>query len=295
MRRALLVMLIALTAGLMAAPSAPAADTTCAGTLPPGVYDNLVVPKGGGCTLSDSLVRGNVKVRKGGVFLSLNNEIVGNVQGEKDSVIELTQTRVGGNVESSSGNHLFLAPGAPGNEIEGNVKGAKTPVSILGGQSIGGNVSVSEAIGFTLVDSDIDGAVEVTKVSFVSLSGPRVGAGVQLKEGDGQVQICGLHVERGNLVVEKFEGPHVFVLGEPACPPLVVAEGNLQVVDNTPTIGLQVAGAQVAQNLLVSKTRGPGFKGVQNNVVGDTLQCFDNDEPFAGGPNTAQKAEGQCF
>jgi hypothetical protein len=146
-----------------------------------------------------------------------------------------------------------------------------------------------------LVDSTIEGGVDVTKVSFVSLSGPRVGGDVRLKKGDGQVQICGLQVERGNLVVEKFEGPHIFVLGEPACPPLVIADGNLKVVDNTPTTGLRVDGAQVAQNLQVKKTSGGGFKAVQNNVVGDTLQCFGNQAPFAGGPNTAQKAEGQCF
>jgi hypothetical protein len=296
MKRALLVMLVALTAGLMAAPSAPAKrDMLCAGTLPAGVYGNLVVPKGGGCTLSDSLVRGNVKVREDGVFLSLNNDVRGNVKGDRGSVIELTQTRVDGHVESSSGNHLFLGPGAPGNEIDGNVKGNKTPVTILGGQSIDGNVSVSKAIAFTLVDSNIEGNVDVMKVSFVSLSGPRVDGDVELKKSDGQVQICGLHVDDGDLVVEKFEGDHLFVLGEPACPPLVIADGDLKVVDNTPTIGLRVDGAQVAENLQVKKTRGGGFKAVQNNVVGDTLQCSRNETPFVGGPNTAQQAQGQCF
>jgi hypothetical protein len=103
-----------------------------------------------------------------------------------------------------------------------------------------------------------------------------------------------LRQRRATRVVKSFTGPHVFVLGEQGpstCSPLEVANGNLQVFDNAPTIGLQVAGTGVAQNLQVYKTCGAGFKAVQDNGVGDTIQCFDNDPPFTGGPNTAQKAE----
>jgi hypothetical protein len=295
MRRSLLAMLSASVFGLTVTPAALAGDTPCIGALPPGTYDNVVVPEEGGCTLTSSVVRGDVKVLRSAVFLSFNNVVAGNVKGERGSTVELNQTVVRGNVQSSEGNNLFLGPGAPGNQISGNVDADKTPLSMLSGQSIRGDVTVSEAGAFTVVDSTIRGGLKTTKVAFVSLANPQVGKGIQLEEGSGQVQICGARVDEGNLVVKGFTGPHVFVLGAPSCPALTVAKGNLQVFDNTPTTGLQVSGTDVAQNLQVLKTRGAGFKGVQNNRVGDTIQCFDNDQPFGGGPNMARRAEGQCF
>lgn len=293
MRRALLTVLGRCVQGWRPHRRQMAGDTLCTGALPPGTYDNVIVPEGFGCTLVNSVIRGDVKALPSAVFLSFNNDIAGNVKGERDSVLELNQTLVRGNVQSSERNNLFFGSGAPGNRVRGNVDGDKTPVSMLSGQSVGGDVTVSEADAFAVVGSTIGGNLEVTKVTFVSLANPRVGKGVHLEEGGGQVQICGARVDQGNLVAKGFTGPHVFVLGElgpSTCPPPEVANGNLQVFDNAPTIGLQVAGTDVAQNLQVYKTRGAGFKAVQDNRVGDTIQCFDNDPPFAGGPRRRDSA-----
>jgi hypothetical protein len=56
-----------------------------------------------------------------------------------------------------------------------------------------------------------------------------------------------------------------------------------------------VAEDQVAGNLKVSKTSGASSKAVALNSVGWNLQCFDNDPPFVGFPNTVTgNTEGQC-
>jgi hypothetical protein len=38
---------------LLPAPAAQADDTRCVGVLPPGVYDNVVVPEGASCTINN--------------------------------------------------------------------------------------------------------------------------------------------------------------------------------------------------------------------------------------------------
>ena len=58
---------------------------------------------------------------------------------------------------------------------------------------------------------------------------------------------------------------------------------------------MSVAGNHVTGNMGVLKNSGDGDKQVVGNTVGQNLQCFDNTPPFLGGPNTAGKAEGQCF
>jgi hypothetical protein len=70
--------------------------------------------------------------------------------------------------------------------------------------------------------------------------------------------------------------------------------GNLKIEENIPSV-LDIGPNSIAQNMQVFKNRGTGPKAIANNTVGQNLQCFENQAPFVGGPNTAQKAEGQCF
>ena len=71
--------------------------------------------------------------------------------------------------------------------------------------------------------------------------------------------------------------------------------GNAFVQENVIGLGgLTIQRNRVAQNLQVFKNTGVGPKRVQLNTVLGNLQCFEN-LGFVGGPNFAQRAEGQCF
>jgi hypothetical protein len=74
----------------------------------------------------------------------------------------------------------------------------------------------------------------------------------------------------------------------------VIANGNVKIEQNLIIGFMLVVGNEIAGNLQAFGNRGPGDKTVQGNVVGESVQCFENDEPFVGAPNTASKSEGQC-
>ena len=74
-----------------------------------------------------------------------------------------------------------------------------------------------------------------------------------------------------------------------------VNSGSVTVADNEITDFLFIQDNVVAGHLKVLRNSGNNPKTVTGNTVGKKIQCFDNDEPFVGGPNVAQKAEGQCF
>jgi hypothetical protein len=59
---------------------------------------------------------------------------------------------------------------------------------------------------------------------------------------------------------------------------------------------LTVRSNTVIRNATVYSNSGEGSKTVQGNIVGRTLYCSDNQDPFVGGPNAALFNEGgQCF
>ena len=78
-----------------------------------------------------------------------------------------------------------------------------------------------------------------------------------------------------------------------------VLKGDIQVRENTIAPFVRSLGVDnnfvLQGNVQVFKNAGEGRKTVQNNQVGKDLQCFENTPPFVGGPNVAQKREGQCF
>jgi hypothetical protein len=71
--------------------------------------------------------------------------------------------------------------------------------------------------------------------------------------------------------------------------------GALEVADNRVVDGLFVTGTVIGGDAVVSRNRGPGGKQVTENEVAGTLTCLQNDEPFIGFPNTAERFEGQCI
>jgi hypothetical protein len=95
---------IAALIALVAAQPAAADDVRCTGFLPPGVYDNVVVPESAFCSMENSVVRGNVKALSNShLLVAGGNHIGGNVEGDKALQVQ-----------------IFHFPAAQPNVINGN-------------------------------------------------------------------------------------------------------------------------------------------------------------------------------
>lgn len=190
-------------------------DTQCVAALT-GTFDNVVVPPGATCSLSNSTVRGNVKALERSTLSVSNTQVRGSIEGDKANIVQ-----------------------------------------IFGG-TVGGNISIKES---TFTPSGLVAAF-----------------------------ISGTVVLEGNVEIQKNVANAVRVFG------VTLNKGNMKIEDNvTAVFDVTISGNRVAQNLQVFKNKGAGRKTVSGNTVGQDLQCFENDPPFVGGPNTAGKAEGQCF
>jgi hypothetical protein len=102
-QKAVLVCLVALTAGFTASPAA-AEERTCRGTLGAITVDNLRVPQGATCRLYGTRVKGTAKVGRNATLVARRVRVVGNVQGENArKVVVKRSSRVGGSVQVKQG------------------------------------------------------------------------------------------------------------------------------------------------------------------------------------------------
>jgi hypothetical protein len=187
-----------------------------------------------------------------------------NVVVPKNADCQLSLSTVRGNVTVRRGASLFSQV----NEIAGNVEGDDPRWVGSFFDLIGGNFDVTGATG--------------PGFAFDGLSV--------------NVFVCGSTLEKGNIAVEKSRGTVAVGSSLPICPGNDVG-GNIVVQENLiPAAEMMVvAQNRVDGDVQVFKNSGTGLKSVVANFVGENLQCKENDVPFAGGPNLAQKAEEQCF
>lgn len=206
-------------------------DTPCT-TAMTGTFDNVVVPPGAFCGLTNATVRGNVKALQDAVLvITLNTTVGGSVYADKADALQIRNATIQGNIEM----------------VEGGPHPFYREVAICG---------------TTLPN----GTIKIIKVT---------------AEGTPPVSGIDLSPTAGCLPPT----------------PNNVAKGNLQIEDNLllGTAFLSITNI-VMQNLQVYKTGGlTGPKTVVGNTVGESIQCFENDEPFVGSPNEAKKSEGQCM
>jgi hypothetical protein len=253
--RRVAVACLAALALLVAAPVARADDTTCgvAGNpapfiLPPGAYDNVVVPEGGTCwILGDSAtitIKGNVTAFPRSRLFMRQVGVGGNVTGLADSVVQ-----------------MHALPGRT--EIRGNVVGDKVDVLEVqfAGNIVHGDIHVTGRglvppaqadVGVHICGATLpNGSIEIEKMTisrFIRLDNMYCSAPNTLQNG-------GIKVE-DNYVPAGVEGMHI---------------GQAQIANG---------------NLHVFKNRGDGPKTVMgNNVMNGDIQCYENDSPFVGGPN----------
>jgi hypothetical protein len=93
---------------------------------------------------------------------------------------------------------------------------------------------------------------------------------------------------QGNITVEKMNTGIISITD------VVLANGNIEVKENTVGTSLELLRNRIAQNVEVSVNRGVGAKSVVGNTVTQKLTCKENRGPFTGAPNMAGEVEGQC-
>jgi DUF4097 and DUF4098 domain-containing protein YvlB len=193
--------------------------------------------------------------------------------------------------------NVVVPPGAfctlQGAQVMGNVKVLEDATLQANASRIEGNVQGDKSRGVLLqFQTQVEGDFQV-KGGSQSAAGTtgfdiltRVGGDAKVEENQGRTFIDAATVG-GDIHVLKSTG---FIEVE-----FNTVGGNVKIEDNVPRSGMTIFGNQVAGNMQVFKNRGTAPKQVVLNVVREDLQCFENDPPFVGGPNAAQKAEGQCF
>lgn len=93
MKRVALLPILVLALLPFGASSALADDETCTSVLT-GVFDNVVVPPGANCTISGSIVNGNVKALENSQLVVALSTVHGNIDGDKADLVQVNFTTV---------------------------------------------------------------------------------------------------------------------------------------------------------------------------------------------------------
>lgn len=196
-------------------------------------------------------------------------------------------------VVTGTHDNIVVPPGAACTVVAAIVRGYIKALPnaarlIVRNSQVNGSILADKSFAVEVVNNSVREKVELVEIQY---SGPAVA----------EVAVCGNDITEGDIKVIKAEGSILVGVGVGALAPICatpnfVRKGNIQLEDNIPAdAGLQVLLNRVAQNLQVYKSRGAfPVKLVQNNIVFENLQCFDNDPPFVGAPNAAKQAQGQC-
>lgn len=244
MTRKMLILLAALAAAvalLVPAPVMSASDTPCVGALT-GTFDNVVVPAGAICTLTNSTVHGNVTALENSQLNYFRNQIGGNVIGDNAERVD------------------SLDPGL--NVIQGNV------------HVWGGDVD-DAARDFDLINDTVHGDVWVEKlqagdIDIENTSVPNGNIQVNQNNVTGTfvgLEITGSNVPNGDVqVAENAITFHLFVLSNRV-------GSDMQVLKNTGLGAKNVQNNTVRENLQCFDNA-PPFVGGPNVSGKAEGQCF---------------------
>jgi hypothetical protein len=236
---------------------AAAGDTECVGFFF-GVADNIIVPSGELCILEGAQVHGNVLAEpESELFIGSGTNIAGNVEVKQAAATAAFQSTIGGNYKCD--NCFFedvIETGVGGNV---DIVGADDGDFIIG-STIAGNVHISEstagAFAFVIFDTSVLGNVIFQKNSGpTDISENIIGGELQIFDNNVSGQLC------------------------PGEPEPCLENGTF-------------SGNDVGGNMQVYKNE--GATTINDNIIRENLQCFDNVPAPASAGNLAQKHEGQC-
>lgn len=151
MKRITLVGRVLMSAALVVllASNAEANDTPCEGALS-GTFDNVIVPPGATCYLSDSTVLGNVKALEHSRLRVDNSDIRGNVEGDKADIVQIFFSDVHGQISIKEGG-LAATPAPDFNVCGFGMNFTPCEVLILGGNVFFGGIQVEKMVGTVLI------------------------------------------------------------------------------------------------------------------------------------------------
>jgi hypothetical protein len=229
---------------------------------------------------------------------------------------------------------LVIPPVALADDFVCGIAGNPAPVTVTGGSfdnvvvpeggrcfmqfsEVRGNVTALPDSLLTIIRTNVGGNILGDKADMVQVAGGNtIGGDIHIKEGGPntvaaqEVLIGGNTLTNGDIVVQKMkieQGLLVGFTGENYLPNgNVTVEDNVIVAGTAPSAGMRIDSQQIAKgNLHVFKNTGPGAKSVMsNNVVNGDIQCYENEAPFVGGPNTGRapnqpppfmSGRNQCF
>jgi hypothetical protein len=110
----------------------PPSDAECRGALT-GRFNNVVVPAGADCVLTNSILEGNLTALEGSSLATHNNTIAGNVQADKARGVNINGSSVGGNIDIVGGEAPFGTTGFLVSSVtltEGNINLKKNRGSV---------------------------------------------------------------------------------------------------------------------------------------------------------------------
>jgi hypothetical protein len=200
----------------------------CNGGFEGKTYDNVVVPRGGACTLTGSRVKGNVRALKGSYFQATDTVVRGDVEGRAAQTIFVDGSRVHGSVESDRAVQFFVFNSTVAEDIE--PERTRQDVQICGNTLRRGNIEVRR-------------------------SGPGTGGapadwpGTDILIGDPLTEACrGNVVKRGDIVVTRNFADIEFVIRGNS-----VKRGDLLVTSNTGPVTRIVEGNVGGDRLVCRK------------------------------------------
>jgi hypothetical protein len=73
-----------------------------------GTFDNVIVPPGAECVLTNSIVHGNVRALEDARLFMQNDDVTGNVEGDKASAVQVFTSTVRGNIHIIEAHDLVV-------------------------------------------------------------------------------------------------------------------------------------------------------------------------------------------
>jgi hypothetical protein len=226
MRKLSLCIGVALVALAVSAPPALAGDTKCVGALPPGVYDNIVVPSGATCNLAGAQVKGNVLAKPESLlFIDPGTNIRGSVEAKQGaqtgsfqatiggsykcdhcSFEDVEETLVGGNVEiTGADDGDFITDSQIGGNLQIQESSAGASAFDVNGTTIGGDLKFEKNVGpMDISNNTIDGDLQIFENTVVEnglFNDNQAGGNLQVFKNSGP----GLKSVSGNTVREDVQ------------------------------------------------------------------------------------------
>jgi hypothetical protein len=177
-------------------------DVTCTGAQANTVVQNVIVPMGATCTLTDMTVRGNVEVKENARVTIRRGSVNGDVIGEMGSTIRL----------------------ARGN-INGSIQGKSAALVNVAGTIIAKDITVEETASLVVNTGARVGSIEVLKGGSAVITGVQLSGGLKFEENAGAISAS------GNRVAGNFEA---FLNTGGASFSSNTITGNMQCKDNLP-------------------------------------------------------------